>query len=1249
MVLQIYEPFHCFLLDFIEIMRSNGVTPKHVLNGDVSNIRRNSTYEQNSKLKKAAKDIESKFKRFYKFLPGDRDRVNPVRRRATKTAQVDATIHSSIDMAKPNPPASAHNFDIRRKYPFSRKNAKFENRSDRRIADNNNMPENNKQQQQQTTHVPPLEFLPKINGLEKKPEQSATVFKVETTPIIIVDMELEKNCTAGGNIKKLYKSKNAKQEFFRLTNSIEDCHNKGGMGERPLSARSKYIKTMKDMKLTPTPTSIIGKYKDNRRGLELYHAGFGDKHAYAIANSAFLIPDIQSINFNHNNLSPRSSQSISNCISPWIVNLNLSNNDIRSMGSKYWADGLGNAVNLEHLYMRNNKISDAGGAILIQALASLKQLRLLDLSENCLTNKSADKMRVLLIQSLSLKQLFLRWNCFSKHEMEPLSEGIFSNKNLLGIDLAFNSLGKCKSLENKAMKEETKLFFSSICKHPALTHVDLSFNELGVDDCDILQNVSDKNVSIVGFHIEGNRAIINHDGFIEETEDISSIKTYEELQHELDLKIATKVFVKLYFLWNEKNISPSMLFRAMNEDGEGNVDAEEFAKGLHDVCKLDISTKEVNAVFNIVDDDGSGEISQRELSRAIRAAGKVAKNLDLLDSGSESDNDLDIEDISFYHAPRKQPTCLDAQLSTKINGRCWICCGFSEQKILYKPYGYKNVDDAKSLEVFVYTSFDTFLPKKMMWNEQNKVYEYFCVVPPGFLRYYMTVNGRGTYSIDERSIPLTISGRIPQDLHLSQRKDGEEWWTLLKRLMFKTRRCNLRQIPVRRGPMINLFVHPRRTAKSKSTTSFYKDNVKAIVLESLHHEKKHGENDHFAEIRAYDIDEYDKSARNFRIAVERLLLHSVSIDRIEFINHNKTHSEKELLLNCCYKKYRIIQKLYNAYLIFQARNETGACFSPQDASPSLCLHLKTTIQFCVDFAIIKDEATKTVDNSLCIERSKIVEIFNLIAEDGYEYVNFNAFFRFLIKMSNVHFFLNRDNNTAGKRHLSVDRNISTLIFEIVESSMCMQLLNDYNPTDYIVKLFESDKVAGAIENIIEDVRFIFCNFSKKDTQATINEFTINTYGVGISTFLKLFSSVALHKCYKFSNETILSTFIASLHSSDGNNNNATCRSICPQALTFEEFIKAIFRVSYALLLVFFETHTATSSYEKVFQPILKEDILHYKSEQEIDDECKARKLRLPKVLQTTDFELIFSKIIKSEDALTMSMRFVVDAMMEQCV
>ena len=89
----------------------------------------------------------------------------------------------------------------------------------------------------------------------------------------------------------------------KLFKKCASCHtfNKGGENKRPLSARSKYIETMKEMKLTPKPSSIIGKYNESRQTLGFQHVSFGDEQAFAIANSSFMLPDVQTINFNHNN------------------------------------------------------------------------------------------------------------------------------------------------------------------------------------------------------------------------------------------------------------------------------------------------------------------------------------------------------------------------------------------------------------------------------------------------------------------------------------------------------------------------------------------------------------------------------------------------------------------------------------------------------------------------------------------------------------------------------------------------------------------------------------------------------------------------------------------------------------------------------------------------------------------------------------------------------------------------------------
>ena len=55
--------------------------------------------------------------------------------------------------------------------------------------------------------------------------------------------------------------------------------------------------------------------------------------------------------------------------------------------------------------------------------------------------------------------------------------------------------------------------------------------------------------------MDGNRGIVDNYGFLTETEDIASIKTYEELQHEIDVKIAKKVFLN-YTIFGMKKTFP---------------------------------------------------------------------------------------------------------------------------------------------------------------------------------------------------------------------------------------------------------------------------------------------------------------------------------------------------------------------------------------------------------------------------------------------------------------------------------------------------------------------------------------------------------------------------------------------------------------------------------------------------------------------------------------------------------------------
>ena len=95
---------------------------------------------------------------------------------------------------------------------------------------------------------------------------------------------------------------------------------------------------------------------------------------------------------------------------------------------------------------------------------------------------------------------------------------------------------------------------------------------------------------------------------------------------------------------------------------------------------------------------------------------------------------------------------------------------------------------------------------------------------------------------------------------------------------------------------------------------------------------------------------------------------------------------------------------------------------------------------------------------------------------------------------------------------------------------------------------------------MEDVRYLFCQFSKKDRNVNSYHCAIDIYGLNIQSFYKLFSSKTLHKYYGFSNEVLFSIFITTLYTGTSNINSANRRSICNEALTFEEFLKAICRV-----------------------------------------------------------------------------------------
>ena len=429
-----------------------------------------------------ARPSAQKLANFYAFMPtsGDKipktsaNRITPHRQDGA-SCKTTSNSEDAMRMALPTRPARKSTSRVRRRYPFSRQGRKLSqgalSKSLPRVKSKDKSSDGieievssfaDQQNQPTTSENSTTETL----SYSKKPE---TDLSFVTRDDSCDDKTADKFVTQN----KRYKSESSKNDFFLLEKVLIDDGNKGRTVLRPPSARSVYIDAMNKLKLTPKPTSIIAKYKEERICLSLGHVGYGDNHAYAIAKSASFLPDVHSIYFNNNNLSPRLSYKISNCVSPWIVTLDVSNNNLRSTGSKELGRSFKNACNLERLYMKNNNISDDGGATLLEYLINLQRLRILDLSENCLGTKCSKAIRTMLKTSIALTHLFLRWNRFFKDDMQTLGEGLSQNETLVSLDLAFNALSKCNLLLKDIASEVVDYFFHSISRHASLRHLDL--------------------------------------------------------------------------------------------------------------------------------------------------------------------------------------------------------------------------------------------------------------------------------------------------------------------------------------------------------------------------------------------------------------------------------------------------------------------------------------------------------------------------------------------------------------------------------------------------------------------------------------------------------------------------------------------------------------------------------------------------------------------------------------------------------
>ena len=315
---------------------------------------------------------------------------------------------------------------------------------------------------------------------------------------------------------------------------------------------------LEELNLSPTPTSMAG-------------APFGQRGYVALGAT------------------------MKNWISPNLKELVIIESDLNDEGLLALVEGMANCGNLEHLYLcGNDQITEVG----LRALSSLFQLKKfclqsLDLSSMGINNEGMITLASGIAAFHSLKYLDLAHNDIGDEGLQSLAVGLCSNKKLETLDLSDNGLFSAIGLRrlsdviltalnlellflsNNAINDEgMQALAVGLREHPALTRLNLSINEIGIEGVRALGTAE---ISSLRFLYLSNNAI-NDEALGVLAEGIENFISLETLDLSRNNMITSSGLAVLAPIFRRENCSLKEIDLEMTNIEDSEVVA--FAEGL---------------------------------------------------------------------------------------------------------------------------------------------------------------------------------------------------------------------------------------------------------------------------------------------------------------------------------------------------------------------------------------------------------------------------------------------------------------------------------------------------------------------------------------------------------------------------------------------------------------------------------------------------------------------------------------------
>ena len=289
-----------------------------------------------------------------------------------------------------------------------------------------------------------------------------------------------------------------------------------------------------------------------------------EKLFFNIKQNDSFVKNLFKLNLSNNNIGEIGIENLVNFISDkscQLENLNIEGNNLGDKNINYLCSNIG-------LYIGNriisfnagkNKITKNSEKGLLDLTEKCSELVVLILRNNQIDNNLGAKLMINLNKIYSLKILDLSWNLIGDHlvypflyeeavNLNPNQKYLYNNfeldkiKTIMKMNFNKNPLLPIidKASQGKASKSKDKKKFDEIIpeiksvkvpkRNPSkfavefsnyiksnlcpLVHLNISYNNLSYEDCQLISEESKMNRSILGIHVEGNEMKIDPLGFI---------------------------------------------------------------------------------------------------------------------------------------------------------------------------------------------------------------------------------------------------------------------------------------------------------------------------------------------------------------------------------------------------------------------------------------------------------------------------------------------------------------------------------------------------------------------------------------------------------------------------------------------------------------------------------------------------------------------------------------------------------------